>query len=220
MRALVVTTLLLAAAPAAAQHQHGQHQHGAGGEHAHHPAGVLPAGWEARLDRPGGMGNVRFMEMEGHQHAILGPAAIFYRPADTATGSYRLQAAFTQNRATAHPEAYGLILGGRDLQGDAQDYLYFLVRQDGKFLVKHRAGAETHTLIDWTEHSAVQRANAQGRVINALVADVSASGVRFLVNGTEVGSIPRVSYLNTDGVYGLRINHNLDVRVDGFGVTN
>lgn len=219
MRALVLTAALLVAVPAAAQ-QHGQHQHGAAGGHGeHHPAGVLPAGWEARLDRPGGMENVRFMEMEGHQHAILGPAAIFYRSADTATGTYRLGGTFRQNRATAHPEGYGLILGGRDLQGEAQDYLYFLVRQDGRFMVKHRAGDETHTLIDWTEHSAVQRPDAGGRAVNTLAVDVADSGVRFLVNGTEVGSVPRVQYLNTDGVYGLRINHNLDVRVDDFGVT-
>lgn len=214
MRALVLTAALLAAVPAAAQ----QHQHGAG-EHGHeHPAGV-PAGWEVRLDRPGTLENVRFMEMNGHQHLILGPSGIFYRPEHTATGAYRLAGAFTQNRPTQHPEGYGLILGGRDLGGDAQDYLYFLVRQDGRFLVKHRAGAETHTLIDWTEHSAVQRPNADGRAVNALAVDVADSGVRFLVNGTEVGSLPRVQYLNTDGIYGLRVNHALDVRVDGFGVT-
>jgi hypothetical protein len=219
MRAFVVLAALLAAVPAAAQHQHGQgHQHGQAGEHAHHPAGVLPAGWEARLDRPGPMDNVRFMEMEGHQHAILGPSAIFYRPADVADGEYRLSGTFRQNRLTRHPEAYGLILGGRDLQGEGQDYLYFLVRQDGKFLVKHRAGSETHTLMDWTEHEAVRRPGEDGRATNTLAVDVAAAGVRFLVNGTEVGALQRVPMLNTDGVYGLRINHGLDVRVDGFGI--
>jgi hypothetical protein len=215
MRALALTTALLLAVPAAAQ----QHQHGGGDHDHHHPAGVIPAGWEVRLDRPGGMDNLRFMEMQGHQHAILGPAAIFYRPADSATGTYRLQAAFRQNRPTAHPEGYGLILGGRDLQGGAQDYLYFLVRQDGRFLVKHRGGNETHTLIDWTEHAAITRAGDDGRMTNTLAVDVAPGGVRFLVNGTEVGTLPRVSSLNTDGVYGLRINHALDVRVDGLSVT-
>ncbi len=217
MRAFVVLAALLAAVPAAAQ----QHQHGQAGAHQHgheHPAGVLPAGWEARLDRPGGLENVRFMEMQGHQHFILGPSAIFFNPAHTATGAYRLSATFTQNRPTAHPEGYGLVVGGRDLQGAGQDYLYFLVRQDGRFMVKHRAGTDTHTLIDWAEHSAVTRANAEGRTVNALRVDVSGEGVRFLVNGTEVGSLPRVQYLNTDGIYGLRVNHGLDVRVDSLAV--
>ncbi len=40
----------------------------------------------------------------------------------------------------------------------------------------------------------------------------------FLVNGVEVAKLPRVAQLNTDGVVGLRINHNLDVHVSGFGV--
>jgi hypothetical protein len=219
MRAFVVAAALLAAVPAAAQqHQH-THTHEAGHAHGHdHPAGVLPAGWEARLDRPGGMENVRFMEMQGHQHAILGPSAIFYAPAHTAEGTYRLSATFTQKRATAHAEGYGLLLGGRDLQGEGQDYLYFLVRQDGRFLVKHRGGAETHTLIDWTEHGAVRRANDEGQTINTLAVDVGERMVRFLVNGAEVGSLPRVQHLNTDGIYGLRINHGLDVRVDDLAV--
>jgi hypothetical protein len=224
MRSLVVAAALLASVTATAQqHQHGganppaQHQHGEG-EHAH-PAGVIPEGWEVRLDRPGGMENLRFMEMHGHQHAILGPSAIFYRPVDSATGAYRLEASFRQNAATRHPEAYGLFVGGRDLQGDGQDYLYFVIRQDGKFLVKHRGGEETHTLIDWTEHAAIQPAGEDGRATNLLAVDVGATGVRFLVNGTEVGTLPRVAYLNTDGIYGLRINHGLDVRVDGLTVS-
>ena len=221
MRAFVVAAALLAAAaPAGAQqHQHGQHQHAGDSAHAHHhPAGVMPAGWQARLDRPGAMDNVRFMSMQGHLHAILGPSAIFYDPSHTASGTYRLAGTFTQNRPAAHPEGHGLILGGRDLDGEGQDYLYFLVRQDGRFMVKHRAGSETHTLIDWTEHEAVRRTTAGERGVNALAVDVGESSVRFLVNGTEVGMLQRVPMLNTDGVYGLRINHNLDVRVDGFGV--
>jgi hypothetical protein len=225
MRALFVAAALLATVPAAAQqHQHGQagqqqpgqHAHGAAGAHEH-PAGVAE-GWEVRLDRPGPLTEVRFMEMQGHQHAILGPSAIFYRAGDVATGTYRLSATFRQNKRTNHPEAYGLLLGGRDLAGDGQDYLYFVIRQDGKFLVKHRAGAETHTLIDWTEHAPVRAADADGRAVNALRMDVGEGGVRFLVNDTEVGSIPRVSHLNTDGVYGLRINHGVDVRVDGLSL--
>ena len=218
MRGIVLTAALLAAAvPAAAQqHQHGgQHQHGAqhqGGAHG------MPAGWEMRLDRPASTQPVHFMEMHGGLHAVLGPAAIFYNPANTATGAYRAVGTFTQRRPAEHPEAYGLLVGGRDLQADNQDYLYFVIRQDGKFLVKHRAGAETHTLFDWTEHEAIRRPGPDGRATNALAIDVSEGGARFLVNGTEVANLPRVPYLNTDGIVGLRINHNLDVVIVDFGV--
>lgn len=219
MRAFVLTVALLAAVPAAAQ----QHQHGQGaqqqGQHADHGAAHatgIPAGWEHRLDRPGSTAPIHFMSMNGHLHAVLGPAGIFYQPTATATGAYRAQGTFTLNKPSAHPEAFGLFLGGRDLQGPNQDYLYFLVRQDGKFMVKHRAGNETHTVIDWTEHAAVRRPGADGKATNTLAVDTGPTGVRFMVNGTEVGALPRG--VNTDGVYGLRLNHNLDVMITDFGV--
>ena len=220
MRGIILTAAVLAAAmPAAAQHQHGQQQQGA--QHADHAAAhatALPDGWQVRLDRPGATAPVHFAQMNGGLHAILGPAGIFYNPAHTATGAYRAQGTFTLNKPSAHPEAFGLFLGGRNLEGADQDYLYFLVRQDGKFLVKHRAGAETHTLFDWTEHAAVQRPGADGKATNTLAVDVSEAGARFLVNGTEVANLPRVPMLDTEGIVGLRLNHNLDVLVRDFGV--
>jgi hypothetical protein len=223
MRGIILTAALLVAVPAAAQHNHGGaqqggHQHSAQGGHQHGEAHGPPAGWVTRLDRPGSTAPVHFMDMEGRLHAILGPAAIFYNPATTGTGAYRAQGTFTLNKPSAHPEAFGLFLGGRNLEADNQDYLYFLVRQDGKFLVKHRAGAEMHTLFDWTEHAAVQRPGADGKATNTLAVDVSEAGARFLVNGTEVANIPRVPMLNTEGIAGLRLNHNLDVIIDDFGI--
>lgn len=219
MRGIILTLAVLAAVPAAAQHNHGGQQPAAGhGDHAAGHATGIPEGWQARLDRPGSTAGIHFMQMDGQLHAVLGPAGIFYQPASTATGAFTAQGTFTLNKPSAHPEAFGLFLGGRNLQAENQDYLYFLVRQDGKFMVKHRAGAETHTLFDWTEHAAVQRPDAQGRATNTLAIDASAAGARFLVNGTEVANIPRVPMLNTDGIVGLRVNHNLDVVIRDFAV--
>ena len=56
-----------------------------------------------------------------------------------------------------------------------------------------------------------------GKATNALTVEVGADKVRFLVNGTEVASQPR-SQVDTNGIAGLRINHNLNVQVEGFGV--
>lgn len=217
MRGIVMTMALLAlAAPAAAQHQHGN-QGAQQGEHQH-PAGI-PEGWQARLDRAdASMDDVRVMRMGDHLHAVTGPALILWQPETTATGAYRAEATFTQNRPSQHPEAYGLIAGGRDLQGEGQDYLYFLVRQDGKFLVKHRAGGETHTLFDWTEHDAVRQPGADGRATNELAIEARPNAAVFLVNGTVVARLVS-EHLNTAGIVGLRINHNLDVMVRDFEVT-
>jgi hypothetical protein len=220
MRGIVLTAALLLAVPAAAQHQHGQQgqQNAQQGhaDHAGHQATGIPEGWQVRLDRPNSTAPIHFMSMEGHLHAILGPAGIFYQPATTASGNFTAQGTFTLNKPSEHPEAFGLLLGGRNLDADNQDYLYFLVRQDGKFLVKHRAGNETHTVIDWTEHAAVRRPGADGKATNTLAVESRADGVRFLVNGTEVGTLPRG--VNTSGIVGLRLNHNLDVVITDFGV--
>jgi hypothetical protein len=180
---------------------------------------TLPSGWQVRADRANAqMQNVKFVTVRGGYHVTLGPSVILYNPKQRAEGAYRARATFTQTKAPQHLEAYGLLVGGQNLDAENQDYLYFLVRGDGKFLVKHRAGAETHTLFNWTEHAAVKRADAAGKATNTLAVEATQAGARFLVNGTEVAKLPRVEQLNTEGVVGLRVNHNLDVRVSGFAV--
>lgn len=178
-----------------------------------------PEGWQVRPDRPDASAeNIRFITMGDGYHVTLGPAAIFYHPGNTASGEYRVHATFTQTRRTDHPEAYGLFVGGRDLQVEEQDYLYFLVRQDGRFLVKHRAGEETHTLVDWTEHESVERIQSSGRATNTLTIESARDAVRFLVNGIDVAGLDRAPMLNTDGVVGFRVNHNLDLHIAGFEI--
>ncbi|GIV62341.1 hypothetical protein GQ464_018355 [Rhodocaloribacter litoris] len=217
MRTLRWTLLFLigwlVTVPATArQHDHDPDEAVTGGGH-------LPEGWQARLDRArASLDQVRFVETEAGYHITLGPAAIFYRPEDTASGSYTARATFVLNKPSAHPEAYGLFVGGRDLNGPGQDYLYFLVRQNGQYLVKHRAGAETHTLVDWTPHEAVRVPGERGTSENTLAVRATPERVAFLVNGVEVTALDRVPMLNTDGIAGLRVNHNLDVTVRDFAI--
>ena len=110
------------------------------------------------------------------------------------------------------------MIGGKDLEGDDQSYLYFLIRQDGKFLIKHRAGADTHTLQDWTEHTAIHPSAADGKATNLLAIEAGPERTRFLVNGTEVAAFEAAPDMNTEGIAGLRINHNLDVQVTDFEI--
>jgi hypothetical protein len=214
-RWLITLAALAAAAPLAAQDH--PHHHPSGG--AGVQTGTLPAGWEARLDRDNAsMSNVRFLPMAGGYHVTLGPSGIFYDPANEVDGEFRVQARFTQTVATRHPEAYGLFVGGQNLAGPDQDYLYFLIRQDGRYLVKHRAGQETHTILDWTEHPVIARVAGEEGAVNTLAIEAGPQRARFLVNGVQVANLENVPYLNTAGVAGLRINHNLDLHVQGFAV--
>ena len=194
---------LVAAAPAAAQQA---------------APSQLPAGWQARTDKDAPLEGVKFVSMAGGVHATTGPAAILWRPGDQAQGDFAVAASFTQTKAPQHPEAYGLFVGGRALQGPEQTYTYFLVRGDGKFLIKTRTGATTaNVTTGWAEHGAVVKADAAGKATNALRIERAGDRVRFLVNGTEVHSAAAAD-VETGGQVGLRINHNLDVHVDGFVV--
>ena len=65
---------------------------------------------------------------------------------------------------------------------------------------------------------AVKKPDASGTATNALEVRAKADKIDFVVNGTVVTSLPRAS-AKPDGVYGIRINHHLEVEVDGFGVT-
>ena len=69
----------------------------------------------------------------------------------------------------------------------------------------------------WTENAAIKKADAPGKMTNDLGIEVGADSVRFLINGTEVASQPKTQ-IDTNGIAGLRINHNLNVQVEGFTV--
>ena len=71
----------------------------------------------------------------------------------------------------------------------AQKYTYFIVRQDGKFMIKRRAGADTPTVMDWTDSAAIKKPDGGGKMTNTLAIEVGTDKVRFLVNGTEVTSV-------------------------------
>lgn len=176
----------------------------------------LPAGWQVRLDdgstQPTG---VQFMTMGTGFHVMTGPAAILYKPDMTKSGTYQVQATFQQMEPSEHAEAYGLFIGGADLQAANQKYTYFLIRQDGKYLIKRRAGMTTPTVADWTDHASVKKTDAKSQGTNTLAIAVSPDKVRFLVNGGEVSSAPS-GKVDTRGIVGLRINHGLNVHVDHF----
>lgn len=185
--------------------------------------GERPAGWELRLDHPdrGSAEDVRLTTMSPGWHVTTGPAAILYDASNTASAPYRVEAELHLFDPGERREGYGIFIGGQDLQGNAQAYTYFLLRQDGRYLIKRRAGTETPTVTDWTEEPAInawaEREEGESSVANTLTLDVGTDEVVFSVNGTEVARVPAAD-VDTDGTAGLRINHSLDVHVQRFEV--
>ena len=177
--------------------------------------GVTADGWMSRLDRgTDANGVLHFRTMGSGVHATTAGrgAAIFWRSGDSASGSYTISASFTQTEPSNHPNAYGLFFGGSNLSGDNQQYSYFVIREGSEYLIRKRMGGEVPVVVDWTGHAAINDLNADGRATNVLRVEVGSSQVRFLVNGTEVSSQPR-STVDTDGITGLRVNHQLDVHI-------
>ena len=180
--------------------------------------GVTVDGWQARLDSGrADVNDLSFMAMGAGFHVTTGPHAIFWNPSNMGSGTYTLSATFTQTEPSSHPNSFGLFFGGQDLDSEGQRYTYFLIREDGQFLLKNRIGGDTENLAgDWAAHSAVN-ALENGRMTNTMSVEVGASNVRFLSNGTEVASVPKAG-LDVDGIAGVRFSHQLDVHVSDFMV--
>ena len=177
--------------------------------------GVQADGWQGRLDRDGDINGVLHFRTMGeglHASTAGSGAGIFWRETDTHSGNYSISATFTQTEPSSHPNAYGLFFGGADLSGADQRYSYFVIRENGQYLLRKRMGSETPDVIAWTPHDAIKTLDADGRSTNTLTVEVGASQVRFLVNDMEVSSQPRSSF-DIDGLAGLRVNHQLDVHI-------
>lgn len=171
----------------------------------------VPAGYTAVTDdSTAKLTSIRFAPTGGNWDVTTGPAHIVYAEKDTASGTYTASATFVQLEAPRHPEAYGLFIGGRDLDKPSRAYTYFVVRGTGEFLVKTRDGARTGNVVAWKKADAVPKADSAGKATYRLAVRVSSDSVRFIVNDTPVAAV-KAGSVPTTGVAGLRINHNLHV---------
>jgi hypothetical protein len=186
----------------------------------------MPKGWMVHGDHstnaadPDAPGDAKFMVMGSGFHITSPQAGVYWNPADTATGNYALKGTFKLIKSTGYNEYYGLVFGGSDLQGAQQTYLYFMITDDGTWMVKRRTGASTDAIMDKTPNAAIKKPDGSGMSTNALEVRVTGDKVDFLINGTAVHSMPKTGELaKTDGIYAIRLNHHLEVMVDGFGVS-
>src|SRR2546422_1434932 len=76
-----------------------------------------PQGWMVRVDRstsasdPDAAGAIKFVMMGTGFHATNPQAAVFWNPANTATGNYSLKGTFTLLKPSSHTNYYGLVFG-------------------------------------------------------------------------------------------------------------
>ena len=180
-----------------------------------------PEGWRVRIDRsqnasdPDDVPDLKVVTVGKGFRATGGPAGTFWNPANRAAGNYTVRATFNLMKPSGHTNYYGLVFGGADLEGTAQKYVYFMVAQDGTYLIRSRAGEQTQDVQARMPHTAVRRPGADGRSTNTLEVRVAGNTVSYVVNGTVVHSAPKSGpTATTDGLVGIRINHVLDVQVE------
>lgn len=186
--------------------------------------GSFPPGWNVRTEpnrqtgQPAPLANVKFTSMGDGLHTTVGPAAIYWRDRDTVSGNYHIVAKLTQTKNPAHPEAFGLILGGKNLADSNQTYTYLLVRPiDGMYSIRRRTGYMTRptAIVEWTASDAVVKSDTAGRATNELSVGVSGGKAKYMINGKEVYTGDAA---DLNGVVGYRVNHNLDVHLGTLGI--
>ena len=189
-------------------------------------AAQAPSGWKLRVDRsssasdPDAAGDIKFVALGSGFHATNPQAAIYWNPTNTVSGAYTLKGTFTLMKPSGHTNYYGLIFGASHLDGSEQNYLYFVVAQDGTWLIKSRNGNSTANVSAKVANDAVKKPDETGKSTNALEVRVGDDNVDFVVNGRVVRTEPKTGALaKTDGIYGIRVNHLLEVQVDGFGIS-
>ncbi len=188
----------------------------------------LPSGYALQLDRANrDRADFTVRDDNGDLVVETGPAGILYRPDDadhvvaaTEALHYRVRGRFTEVGAPmGHREGFGVFVGGQRLGGQGQRYVYFMVRGDGRYLVKQRDGDATMELSQgWQPSDAVRVPTSEGgEVTNELAVEVDGGELHLLCNGQPVMDV-MVDDMDTRGVVGLRVNHNLHVRIGDFGL--
>lgn len=184
----------------------------------------VPEDWKLRLDRPNPeaiigddieTADIYFVNFTPGWHIKTGPAAIFYHPENTATGNYTISSEFHLfDPKGRNREAFGIFFGGKNLDKENQQYVYFLIRNTGEYLIKTRSGEETANIQGWTSTDAMNKFTEETKdsAANTFLVDINPDKITFYLNGTELTSIPTKG-IETDGLYGMRINHSNDVHV-------
>lgn len=178
-----------------------------------------PSGWLTRFDAGAhaghGADSLVFEVMKPGFHVTTEPAVTLWHPDSVARGDFTVESMLHLFETTGRDrEGYGLIVGGHDVSGDAPAYTYFLLRNDGQFIIRQRKGANTPTLVPWTAHAAISKWTpaAGSSVKNVLSVKAVGATVQFLVNGQVVSTLPRET-VKPDGIFGVRANHSVNLHV-------
>jgi hypothetical protein len=202
--------------------------------------GIFAPGWKARLDassiKQGRTENDSKFTLAGGTFTLnVGPAAIYWNPANTASGDYTVKGTFNEptfQTVNDHPHPYGVFIGGSNLEDAKPNLLYCMAYGDGTFIVRGFSSAAASADGAFrmpnagrpTAHPSVNKAAGIGKPVTQEIAlGVKGGRVECAINGAVVAGFDKAEIVgadklaSTDGIYGIRVSHNVDVIVTGFG---
>jgi hypothetical protein len=190
--------------------------------------GIHVAGWMGRADSDT-VNDAKLSQVGADLMISTGPAISYWNPANTASGNYMVKATFTEPKQESdHPHPFGIFIGGNDLGTDQQTLVYCVAYRNGKPLVRGFSGATPFNVLT------LRRADPPVPGINIAAADqpvtqdiqwsVMNGTAECSINGTSVGKWTTADLVgegklkSLDGVYGIRVAHNIDVKVSGLSM--
>ena len=194
-------------------------------------AGIHAAGWQGKSDaqeKGAKIEDSKFAQVGSEFRINNGPAAIYWHPAQTASGSYTVSATFTEPKYMSsmdHPHPYGIFIAGNKLDTDQASLLYCTPYGTGSFIVRGFGPASFRVTGPGggrgTPNDAIKKAEPGGSVTQDVAWVVTPEKAECKINGVVVGSYAKADIVaagkleSLDGIAGIRASHNVD-----FNVTN
>jgi opacity protein-like surface antigen len=173
--------------------------------------GITAAGWEGVVDAKSAaqgrtLKDSKFEKKGDALHLTIGPAATYWNPANTARGDYTVKGTFTEpKQGYNHPHPMGVFIGGSKLGTPEQTLMYCTAYRNGTFIIRRFNGNAVSQVVPRTENAAIKKAAT-------------------VINGTSVASLAKADIVgpgkleSTDGIWGIRVSHNMDLVVTNLGV--
>jgi len=193
--------------------------------------GIMIAGWQGEIDARAAQQGMSISDsriaMDGEAiHVLTGPASSFWNPSNTASGNYSVSATFREpEQIFDHPHPFGIFIGGKNLGTDQQQLTYCTAYRNGTFIVRQFNGMNVTNLVptgrNTQPNAAVHTVAAIDQpVVQEIGWNVHDGQADCVINGQVVATLTAAQLGGpdaTNGVYGLRVAHNVEVVVTGFG---
>ena len=194
--------------------------------------GITAPGWMGQADGAGKVEDAKFVLAAGKYTITTGPAVNYWNPSNVGKGDYSVKATFTEPNymnLNNHAHPYGIFIGGADLGKPEASLLYCAPYGSGTVIVRGFGGltpegkpATFRMNGRGSAHDAVKKVEKGQSVTQEVMWTVKGDRAECSINGAVVAGYTKAELVgpgklkSTDGIYGIRAAHNVDVIVSGF----